>query len=276
MDIRALQAALNARGTNPALQVDGIPGRATMAALDARLSASGIKGVDRWPDARRLVAAEQIVYRDLGIDVGTIDGLVGEQTRYARSVYEARLKGDASAGTWRDRLPADAPSSGADGATEKRMQWPRQRDVESFYGAPGTGFVMLDLPFPMRIAWQPAQSVMRVSVHGKCKDAFARVWRSALARYGHDEIRRLRLDMFGGCANVRKMRGSTRWSMHAFACAWDVDPDRNQLTWSRAQASLDDPAYGPFWDIVYAEGGLSLGRERDHDWMHFQFTRDFS
>jgi hypothetical protein len=272
MEIRTLQAALNARDVKPPLQVDGVAGRGTMAAVDALLSASGIKGFDRWPDARRLVVAEQLIYRDLGIDVGAIDGLIGEQTRYARSVYEARLKGDASVENWRD-----ATTTGPTPAvTNAHAKWPRQADAQSFYGAPGTGFVMLDLPFPMRIAWQPIQTVTRVSVHGKCKDAFARVWRNALARYGHDEIRRLRLDMFGGCANVRKMRGSTRWSMHAYACAWDVDPDRNQLTWSRAQASLDDPAYGPFWDIVYAEGGLSLGRERDYDWMHFQFTRDFS
>jgi hypothetical protein len=272
MDTRALQAALNARGVRPPLQVDGIAGRATMAAVDATLAAAGIRGIDRWSDARRLVAAEQFVYRDLGIEVGPIDGLVGEQTRYARSVHDARLKGDVSVATWRD-VPDAGP---APAITDAHARWPRQADAQSFYGAPGTGFVMLELPFPMRIAWQPAQTVRRVSVHGKCRDAFARVWRNTLACYGYNEIRRLRLDMFGGCANVRKMRGSTRWSMHAFACAWDVDPDRNRLTWSRALASLDDPAYAPFWDIVYAEGGLSLGRERDYDWMHFQFTRDFS
>ena len=272
MDIHALQATLNARGITPALQTDGIAGRNTLAAIDSLLSASGVHGIDRWPDARRLIAAEQIIYRDLGIEAGAIDGLVGEQTRYARAVYAARLRGDLSAETWRDVASAEpAPK-----ATESHAAWPRQRDVQSFYGAPGTGFVMLDLPFPMRIAWQPSQTITRVSVHGKCKEAFARVWRNTLDRYGHDEIRRLRLDMFGGCANVRKMRGSARWSMHAFACAWDVDPDRNQLRWSRAQAALDDPAYAPFWDIVYAEGGLSLGRERDYDWMHFQFTRDLS
>ena len=75
MNISDLQAALNSRGQNPPLKTDGIPGRKTMAAIDAVLASD--KGVDAryldWPDARRHVAFEQIVYRDLKIEVGAID-----------------------------------------------------------------------------------------------------------------------------------------------------------------------------------------------------------
>jgi hypothetical protein len=89
-----------------------------------------------------------------------------------------------------------------------------------------------------------------------------------------DGIKQLRLDMYGGCFNDRKMSGGTSWSMHAFGCAWDVDPDRNQLKFKRAQARLDDEPYKAYWDIVYGQGAIGLGPERDYDWMHIQFTRD--
>lgn len=155
-------------------------------------------------------------------------------------------------------------------------EWPRQKDVQKFYGAPGTGFVSVVMPFKFRIAWEPEKTVQKITVHHKCAEAFKNVWAKTLAHYGIKEVQALRLDMFGGCVNVRKMRGSNRWSMHAYGCAWDIDPGRNSLQSTAKTAQLAKPAYKPFWDIVYSEGGLSLGLERNYDWMHWQFTRDFS
>ena len=59
----------------------------------------------------------------------------------------------------------------------------------------------------------------------------------------------------------------------ASSIAVDVDPDRNQLKFKRESASLDDPAYKPFWGFVYDEGAISLGIELNYDWMHWQFAR---
>ena len=28
-----------------------------------------------------------------------------------------------------------------------------------------------------------------------------------------------------------------------------------------------------FWEFVYDEGAISLGKERNYDWMHLQFSR---
>lgn len=271
MDIRALQAALNKRGVVPVLVVDGISGKNTMAAVDS-VVASTIKATvySGWSDDRRRIAAEQIIYRDAKIEVGEIDGLVGEQTRYARTVWAARQSGDAKkiseVENWRD---VDAkPSSPA-----PKSVWPTQSGVPSFFGAVGSSQAMLELPFPQRIAWEPAKFVNRVSCHAKCKDAMFRIWKNTLDHYGIEEIRRLRLDMYGGCLNVRKMRGGSAWSMHSWGIAWDVDPDRNQLKWTTKLATLDDAPYRKFWEFVEAEGGVSLGRQRDYDWMHFQFAR---
>lgn len=277
MNVAELQTALNPLKLVPSpLVTDGVAGKKTMEAVDALLKQSKADGWQDWVDARRRIAAEQVLYEDVHhIEVGNIDGLVGEQTRYARSVWEARVRNggkvDPKVENWRDtEKDVDRPESA------KSNLWPRQDQVQQFYGKPGSGFVMMETPFPFRIAWAPQQTVMKVQVHGKCKEAFAKVWADTLKAYGYEELKRLRLDMFGGCTNVRKMRGGTRWSMHAFGCAWDVDPDRNQLKFKREMASLDDAPYAPFWAIVEANGGLSLGRLKNYDWMHFQFTRDLS
>lgn len=173
------------------------------------------------------------------------------------------------------RQPDDTEPVGAIGS-DAHAKWPRQRDVEAFYGAPGSNQVMLQTPFPLRLAWDTSTEVHRFSCHAKCHDAFDAIWKAVLEHYGYDEIKLLRLDLYGGCLNVRKMRGGSRYSMHSWGIAFDVDPDRNSLHTHKPAALLSHPEYDPFWKIVYGQGALSLGRERDYDWMHFQFTRDFS
>lgn len=277
MDIRTLQVALNARGITPPLAVDGNAGKKTMGAVDAMLV--GLK-IDGWADARRRIAAEQIIYRDAKIEVGVIDGLVGEQTRHAREVYYARQSGDKTkidaVETWRDTdKPPPAGNVAPIAGRKPSTIWPRQNaaEMDRFFGAKGTKQVTLKLPFPMRIAWEPAKTVNSFSCNAKVHDSMLRIWQRTLAHYGHDEIKRLRLDMYGGCLNVRKMRGGSAWSIHSWGCAIDIDPDRNQLKFKRASATLDDAPYQPFWGFVYDEGAISLGIERDFDWMHFQFSR---
>ena len=49
--------------------------------------------------------------------------------------------------------------------------------------------------------------------------------------------------------------------MHAFGIAWDVDPDHNQLKMGRDEATLDGAEYDDFWNIVYDEGAIGLGKE---------------
>jgi hypothetical protein len=152
-------------------------------------------------------------------------------------------------------------------------RWPRQRECASFYGAPGTGHALIDLPYPMRIAWDPHVAIRRITIHRRCSDSACRVLTKVHTFYGHEQIRDLGLDLFGGCFNNRPMRGGTALSMHAFACAIDFDPARNLLKWSHAKARLARPDAARFWELWEEEGWLSLGRARDFDWMHVQAAR---
>jgi hypothetical protein len=124
----------------------------------------------------------------------------------------------------------------------------------------------------MVLAWDLESKVSKITCHEKVHDSLKRIFTNVLDHYGIDTITELRLDRFGGCLNVRKMRGGSSWSIHSWGAAIDIDPDRNQLKWGKDRAFLARPEYEPFWKIVEAEGGISLGRLRNYDYMHFQFA----
>lgn len=225
-----------------------------------------------WTNTRLAVAGEQAVYRSMKLPTGPIDGFVGEDTRTARETYQARINLN-----WRaekekqDEVSPPKPIS-VKTKSKSITTWPRQSECMSFYGKPGTNQVTLTLPYPMRIAWEPKRIVRSWSCHAKVHDNMQRIFQRTLDHYGMEKIRELRLDLWGGTLNVRRMRGGSSWSTHAWGVAVDIDPDNNQLKWGRNRATLAKPVYNKFWGFVYDEGAISLGKERNFDFMHFQFV----
>ena len=134
----------------------------------------------------------------------------------------------------------------------------------------GTNHTSLILPFPMRIAWDRDQIITKITIHEKVHDAQHRCLVRIADAYTDSEIKRHGFDLYGGTYNPRKKRGGTSWSMHAFACASDFDPERNQLKWGRELAYLARPECDKFWRIWEEEGFVSLGRAKNFDWMHVQ------
>lgn len=248
--------------------IDGLPGPGSMDAIAAFLNNGCVMVPQSWPTARRVLAAKQLVCRRDGIEVGSIDGLSGPQTLYAFQVYAERRAG-AESPLIPERdidplgpLPTTAPPI-----------WPRQAEVPTFYGAMGVNQARLVLPYPMRIAWDTTKTVTSVLIHEKVHDSAIRCFERIADAYD-DEARRTRgIDLFGGCLNVRRMRGGTRWSMHSWGIAIDFDPARNGLRSNRTNARLARPDCETFWRIWEEEGWVSLGRTRDFDWMHVQAAR---
>jgi hypothetical protein len=142
------------------------------------------------------------------------------------------------------------------------------------YGSPnetGAGYlVAIDLPYPMRIAWDIDSTVKRMSCHRLVADKFKAVFTDLLAHYGYDKIKELGIDLYGGCFNYRKMRGGSKMSMHSWGIAIDLDPARNTLKETSATARFARPEYKPMIDIFYKHGFISLGIEKNYDWMHFE------
>lgn len=147
----------------------------------------------------------------------------------------------------------------------------------SKYGPPtenGSPYLTkLTLPYPMVLSWDKKVSVNSISCHKLVKDNLNIVFNSILTTYGIDEIKRLGINIYGGCFSYRKMRNGTDWSRHSWGVAIDLDPDRNSLKQTSKTAQFAKPEYKAMIDIFYKNGFLSLGREKDYDWMHFEIAK---
>lgn len=221
----------------------------------------------------------QMQLTSVGLSPGPIDGDYGKLTTAAVKAFQRRagLVVDGLAGPITRKALTVAvgnvsdPVNGIDRAPQSH-DWPLQRDCTAYFGKVGTNQTTINVPYPLRIAWNKKQIVNRITCHEKVADPVVRVLTRVADHYG-DGLSNLGLDLFGGCLNVRKMRGGNAWSMHSWGIALDFDPVRNQLKWGAGKAEMSKPIYVKWFDLWEEEGAISLGRERNYDWMHVQFAR---
>lgn len=148
------------------------------------------------------------------------------------------------------------------------------QQITKKYGTPnetGSGYlVKIQLPYPMRLAWDTDTVVNTMMCHKLVSAKFLSVFSEIHRVYGYEKIKELGIDLFGGCFNYRKMRGGNSWSTHSWGIAIDLDPARNLLKETSKTARFARPEYKAMIDIFYKHGFESLGREKNYDWMHFQ------
>ena len=263
--------------------IDGILGPATKTAIQALFLNQAVKDFERWADDRMVIAVRQLFCRMDGIDIGDIDGLFGPRSEQAFLVYETRKSGggtpDAEVEEWRDevtpsraaavatRSAASSTTATGASASSRAPMWPRQSGVAEFFGAPGSNQTSLELPFRMRIAWDHGEDGHQGHMPYEDPQTPGTDLAEDARPLRTGQNPELRLDMFGGCLNVRPMRGGTEWSMHAYGIAWDVDPDRNKLKMGRDQATLDASR-------IQCLLGFRLRRGRDQPWSGAEFRLD--
>ena len=265
--VKLLQKILAQEGFNPG-EIDGRPGPDTYGAINRALAKhrSELPGDwQEWPNPRRMVAYLQLCCKLRDIEVGDLDGYWGPQTDYACESLVCFIQTGKLPHPWRDDIPLDVNPNG----------WPLhdEASLNRYYGKVGTNQVSLSLPYPHRYSWDLKRTLRSFQCNAKVADSLQRVLQRVFDHYGMERIRELRLDRWGGCLNVRRMRGGTKWSMHSWGIAIDYDPDRNSLHCGRDRASLAQPPYDPWWRFWEEEGWTSLGRTRNYDWMHVQATR---
>lgn len=216
--------------------------------------------------------------KELGLYEGPVDGWDGKLTRAGVKAFQ-RIHGltvDGIVGrlTTAEMFPEPIPERDQDIQTPHGSNnWPRQKDVEKFYGKPGSNQTIIDLPFKMRIAWDTRKIIKSFSIHEKVHDSALRCFDRIADAYDEDMRKQIGIDLFGGCLNVRKMRGGNSWSMHAYGIAIDLNPAQNQLRWNHTKARFALPDCKMLHKIFQDEGWVNLGIARDIDWMHFQAAR---
>ena len=257
--IKVVQRFLQDKGLY-AGAIDGIAGPVTMEGL------ARVEGLNRqWSKNRRLTGFIQITAKEHDIETGPVDGLWGPRTDAAFEQLSHLVEHGKLQETWRpDEIVVSNPHG-----------WPLQhsREFQEYFGERGSLLKTIDLPYEMKLAWRLSTKVRRTTCHEKISESLLRILQKVKEIYGEEDIKRLRLDHFGGCYNDRKIRNGSLWSMHAWGIALDFDPNRNKLNWGRDRARFSHPDYDEWWNCWEEEGWISLGRKRNFDWMHVQAAR---
>lgn len=226
-----------------------------------------------WTAKRVVVAAYQLILKDAGQSVGDIDGIWGQVTGFAHDNLEHVEKFGAPI-LFRDIVPGrDNPNGWPTDSI------PGQTQLTAFYGPHGVKdgasppTTTVACPWTLRLAWDLSSKTTRIGCHTKVAASLGRVLNAVHDHYGSQKLTELRLDIYGGCYAPRLKRGGSTWSIHSWACALDFDPDRNQLSWGRDRATFARPEYEFWWECWEKEGWVSLGREKNFDWMHVQAAK---
>jgi hypothetical protein len=242
-------------------EIDGMTNTQTLQAI------AGLVGIDvGWPEKRKIVGAIQVFADKEGISTKPIDGFWGPITEEAFNELSAKVyQKEVKRHIWRPEEIIEANPN----------NWPKQYTDEfnAFYGNQGENLVRVNLPYEHRFSWALHQKTRSFQCHVKVADSISRILTKVLEHYGETEIKRLKLDVWGGCFNIRPIRGGTRPSMHSWGIAVDYDPDHNKLDWGADKATFARSDYHKWWELWEEEGWLSLGRARNFDWMHVQAAK---
>lgn len=154
-------------------------------------------------------------------------------------------------------------------------QWPTQAEVrsgKSIFGHVGCEENLVNIVPPYPLYYDGTQ-VKTIRVHKLIADAVLHALQDVLDHYGLESIRRLGLDDYSGSYNYRKTTSGASYSMHAWGIALDFAAEKNAYSTHKPHASLSIAECAKWWEIWESYGAVSLGRERDVDWMHLQFAR---
>ncbi len=187
----------------------------------------------------------QRIQQHLGINA---DGIVGPQTLQAIST--------------------------ALGIITRHPIWPAQSEVRrgtSIFGAPGREENLVNILPPYTLYYE-GKPVRSIRVHKLIATHVQQALREVLTHYGEQEIQRLGLNQYGGSYNCRPTATGKKLSMHAWGIALDFAPASNAYSCKAPRASLSHPDCAVWWQIWEQHGAVSLGRQRNYDWMHLQFA----
>ncbi len=269
MEDRHLQMLLAATG-DYAGGIDGAFGprsNAAMLAVELRHADQYTFDPTSTTDHRRQTACAQACLNQLNYAAGIVDGWFGVNTTEALNSFLFKITNGREEVIERNPLADFSPSGDI----------PRQRDVANIYGDPNTQIpgrlTTIQLPFKLRIDHNLRQSTNKIRVHRDCAQQLEAALIAVRAHYGAEKMNHLGIDRYAGAYNKRRMRGGTKWSMHAYGCAIDFYAAPNGLRVKCPQALFCGAKYKPFLDIMQEHEWLPAIRLWGKDAMHFQRAR---
>ena len=148
-----------------------------------------------------------------------------------------------------------------------------QTQIIKKYGQPDTkgGYLtVIDLPYPMRLAWDKNTTVKKMRCHKLAAERFKKVFDEILKVYGLKRIQELGIDLFGGCFHYRQKRQGSSLSMHSWGLAIDLDPERNGMNTPSSKANFSREEYKALRGIFKKNGFAWGGDLWKKDAMHWQ------
>lgn len=121
---------------------------------------------------------------------------------------------------------------------------------------------LIQLPFPMTLAWDHTTSVSHMRCHKLMMPIFSDVLDQILQQ-GLSSL----VSYFGGCFMYRPERASHRLSVHSWGIAIDLNPETNKMG---TAGDIDLRVVSIFKSADFTWGGDFLDQARK-DPMHFQF-----
>lgn len=205
------------------------------------------------------------------------DGVFGEKTLEA---VAARLQCTASVRVVQHCVGAVVDGKvGAESAAKIAgalglYVWPSQAEVRSgrsIFGKAGdeSNLVNVKPAYPL---YFEGRNVSTVRVHKLIARHVEAAFKEIAEAYTPEEIHALGLDDYSGSFNHRTTASGKSLSMHSWGIALDFAAGKNAYHQTRKTASLAKPECEKFWKIWESHGAVSLGRERNFDWMHVQFA----
>lgn len=184
--------------------------------------------------------------------------------------------------------PPAAPPASPIIAPIARPTHPKEKDVEQAFGKieigqdgrptarwEGSTLTAISLPYPMRLAWEPAQSIFRMTCHRSISRDLSSIFGEIKRHYDGDleKIKAARMDLFGGCYGFGRKHGGNGLSIHSWGIGLDLDPERNPLgkPWKKDSGMMPAAVVDIFLAHGWTWGGLWKGNSVDA--MHFQATQ---
>ncbi len=145
----------------------------------------------------------QRALHDLGIYKAPVDDLDGPKTRQAIKHFQSinpplQVDGLAGAETLALLFPSEFAERAKDKIyctdyvpnTQQRLQ-PHYAMCAQYYGTVGSQQVKIDLPYTMKLAWDTAVTVNKMTCHQRVSRSMVLIFRRTLDTYGLEKIKEL-------------------------------------------------------------------------------------